>query len=112
MTKSCVLIYNSDDLASECDINPNDQSFSDFLKEFPMLDGPGVLTTRRTKRDLFLYTDGHLIAKRGRPGSRRAGKWISLVAGLEVVSDPAGNFLIGPEEGLEDLEASLAITNH
>lgn len=34
--------------------------------------------------DLFLYQGGKRIARRGRPGTRQAGQWISIEPGIEV----------------------------
>ena len=34
--------------------------------------------------DLFLYQGGKRIARRGRPGTRQAGQWISIEPSIEV----------------------------
>jgi hypothetical protein len=36
--------------------------------------------------DVFVVYDGVRIAKRGHPGTRHAGTWISLEPGFEVIS--------------------------
>ncbi len=39
-------------------------------------------------KDIFVVVHGRQIAKRGRPGTRHARKWISLVPGFKVISPP------------------------
>lgn len=44
----------------------------------------------RTKTDLFLKYDGVVIAKRGQSNSDRAGMWIALEPGYEVIDGRDG----------------------
>jgi hypothetical protein len=45
---------------------------------------PRDLRVEEDGKDLFLIIDGVKIAKRGRPGTRRAKTWISLKPGWAV----------------------------
>jgi hypothetical protein len=38
--------------------------------------------------DIFVVFNGQKIAKRGRPGTPHAGRWVSLEPGFTVVSPP------------------------
>jgi hypothetical protein len=49
-----------------------------------------VLDYERTATDLLLKLNGIVIAKRGRPGSQQAGKWIVLEPGYEVIDGRDG----------------------
>jgi hypothetical protein len=74
-----------------------------------MDEGKGQLSWQNTKRDLFLKLDGVTIAKRGRPGSRHAGKWVSLKTGYQILDDPeTGEILIGIDKGFREGLAHLS----
>jgi hypothetical protein len=48
---------------------------------------PRVLEIENDGKDLFVIIDGLKIAKRGHPGTRHAGTWISLEPGWTVQED-------------------------
>jgi hypothetical protein len=51
---------------------------------FPSAPGAPVLEAEFRGVDVLLYLDGILIAQRGRPGTDRAGTWISMSPGVVV----------------------------
>jgi hypothetical protein len=64
-----------------------------------MTDKPKEVEIVSDGRDMFAVVDGVRIAKRGRPGTREAGTWVTLVAGWTVTDG-------GPET--EDDEILIA----
>jgi hypothetical protein len=48
---------------------------------------------RTIEGELFALVDGVTIAKRGRPGSRHAGKWLAIEPGWSIVELEGGNRL-------------------
>jgi hypothetical protein len=58
------------------------------------------LDYERTETDLFLKLDGLVIAKRGRPNSEYAGRWIALEPGYEVLDSSDGTSLLIHRNGV------------
>ena len=53
----------------------------------PIFAGPGSIATEQDGDDLFLLLHGKRVAKRGRPGTRKASKWIPIVSWIDSVVD-------------------------
>jgi len=64
-------------------------------KFFPLGDVNGrSCEGEQTKEDIFIVFDGKRIAKRGRPGTPEAGKWVSLQPGYLVYEDDTGEVVV------------------
>jgi hypothetical protein len=48
---------------------------------------------RTIEGELFVVVDGVAIGKRGKPGSRHAGKWLAIEPGWSIVELEGGNRL-------------------
>jgi len=57
-----------------------------MIDETPTVRG-GSITTEQDGDDLFLLLHGKRVAKRGRPGTRKAKKWIPIVSWIDSVVD-------------------------
>jgi len=55
---------------------------------------PGSISIEQDGADLFLLLHGMRVAKRGRPGTRRAKKWIPIVPWIASVIDETDNSVI------------------
>ena len=55
---------------------------------------PGSISMEQDGDNLFLLMHGIRIAKRGRPGTRKAKKWIPLVSWIDSVVDDSETSII------------------
>ena len=60
----------------------------------PIFAGPGSIATEQDGDDLFLLLHGKRVAKRGRPGTRKASKWIPIVSWIDSVVDESDSSVI------------------
>ena len=61
--------------------------------EIPTVRG-GSIATEQKGDDLFLRLHGKRVAKRGRPGTRKAKKWIPIVSWIDSVVDESDSSVI------------------
>jgi hypothetical protein len=54
----------------------------------------GSINTEQDGDDLFLLLHGVRVAKRGRPGTRKAKKWIPIVSWIDSVVDDSETSVI------------------
>ena len=64
-----------------------------MIDEIPTVP-PGPISMEHDGDKLFLLMHGIRIAKRGRPGTRRAKKWIPIVAWIDSVVDETDSSVI------------------
>jgi hypothetical protein len=55
---------------------------------------PGPISMEQDGDNLFLCMHGTRIAKRGRPGTRKAKKWIPIVSWIDSVVDDSESSVI------------------
>ena len=61
--------------------------------EIPTVRG-GSIATEQDGDVLFLLLHGKRVAKRGRPGTRKAKKWIPIVSWIDSVVDETNSSVI------------------